>query len=259
MTFCGVLSRTPRHLPGHCCVIAVALSACEGAKGDFIPAVIRAASGDDGGSAVSCTVFSGHGFGGAAALLLSLQTAANWVIHASSFRSVRHSEITYGAPSVVDRAFSSVALAWGPAHTPYYVVVDPVAGLPRLWCAGLACSKSSDEFASLPAAAHVALTVKGRATPGTAAAPRVASLAVAGLAFSSHHPLDSNASCLSNHWSVGLKRKQMKEDSNWQWIFRRRSCQDSSSYPAWSLPSTRYGLSARLRSKRNIVPLPAHV
>lgn len=35
--------------------------------------------------------------------------------------------------------------------------------------------------------------------------------------------------------------------------------EDSSAYPSWSLPSTRYGLSARLRSRRNIVPLPAHV
>lgn len=164
-------------------------------------------SANGGAPPVDCVVFCGHGLGGAVALLLAIFYARRG---GASSPLMRSHAVTFGCPSFGDTALGALVRA-ATHHARWYVNHDAVAGIPRATVTGLRFSTPAAAAAPPAAATYWELSVGtgdggGGAVPGFAAAPRVASLAVAGMAAVSHHPLSAYALCLRRHLAATAAR-----------------------------------------------------
>lgn len=192
----------PAGLPARVAVNSVAWAAAQ-AQLEVLGFVKRASAvaGADGDSPPAArVVFCGHSLGGAVALLLAISYALRG---GGSSAVVPAQVVTFGCPSFGNAALGALVRA-ATRHHRWYVDHDAVAGIPRASVTALRFSATAAAATAPAAATHWELSAggdrgSGGAVPGVAAAPRVASLAVAGLAAGSHHPLSAYALCLRRH------------------------------------------------------------
>lgn len=150
----------------------------------------------------SRVVFCGHGAAAAVATLLALQYRRHMSASTTTtLPSGPPTLLTYGCPLMGNAALQTVLRRQLPATTRWYVDHDPVAGLPRWSTIGLRFSPPAQAVAPHGCRAHRVLSPDGVARAGVAGAPRVVSLAVAGVAFRSHHRLEAYALCLTRQWA----------------------------------------------------------
>ncbi|KAK1864515.1 hypothetical protein I4F81_007061 [Pyropia yezoensis] len=149
----------------------------------------------------SRVVFCGHGAAAAVATLLALQYPQH-VAGDAALPAGPPSVATFGCPLMGDAALATVLRSQLPATTRWFVDHDPVAGLPRWSAVGLRFSRAARDVAPADCRAHRVLSPDGEARPGAAGAPRVASLAVAGVGYHTHHRLEAYALCLTRRWAT---------------------------------------------------------
>lgn len=207
----GEPQKVPAGLPDTVAVNADALAACTELV-SVLDAVREAltgpANGDHGadhaGAAGSRTasrvVFCGHGAAAAVVTLLALQYERR-VSGEAGVPPAPPAVMTYGCPLMGDAALQAYTRRHLPAVTRWYVDHDPVAGLPRWSTIGLRCAPAAAAVMPSAARAHRVLSHDGVARHGVAAAPRVPSLSVAGVAYGSHHRLEAYALCLTRQWA----------------------------------------------------------
>lgn len=162
-----------------------------------------AASSDRTASRV---VFCGHGAAAAVSTLLALQYKKH--LSGSALPPGPPSVVTFGCPLFGNAALQSVIRRELPDATRYYVDHDPVAGLPRWSAVGLRFCAAAQNMAPHAVRKHRELSIDGVPRIGVSGVPRVASLAVAGVAYGSHHRLEAYALCLTRLWA------NMSESSN---------------------------------------------
>ncbi|GAB0498163.1 hypothetical protein MMPV_009504 [Pyropia vietnamensis] len=223
----------PIDVPGnHVTVNSAAWTACRDLRG-VLDAVREALApramnsmGSDSVEATSCctasrVVFCGHGGPAAVATLLALQYKKH--VLGTDLPPFRPSVVTFGCPLLGNAALQAVIRRELPDATRYYVDHDPVAGLPRWSAVGLRFCASAQEVAPHAVRVHKELSPDGVARIGVSGAPRVASLAVAGVAYGSHHRLEAYALCLTRLWA-GLTvgpNPQTRLSRGARWLKRR--------------------------------------
>lgn len=207
----GGVAMVPGGLPHSVAVNADAWAACKELHSVLVavaqaltprPPGDKAADGAEAASPpppASRVVFCGHGAAAAVATLLALQYPQHVAGH-PALPCGPPSVATYGCPLMGDAALATLLRTQLPANTRWYVDHDPVAGLPRWSTVGLRFSPPAREAAPAACRAHRALSPDGVGHPGVAGAPRVASLAVAGVGYRTHHRLDAYALCLTRLW-----------------------------------------------------------